>query len=88
LVNANLEDRSRELAVNMLNEQPIPMPKQMWGDEHSRLMPTTDRKHGPGAPVFDTGSNAEAGLKTILDGRPTEAQPVVSSLIYEIVAEG
>jgi hypothetical protein len=41
------------------------MPRQMSADEHSRLMPTMDRKHGTGAGVFDTASNAEAGLKTI-----------------------
>jgi hypothetical protein len=56
--------------------------------EPPRLMPTMDRKHGTGAAVFDTGSNAEAGLKNKLDGRRTEAQPVVSSLTCEIVAGG
>ena len=72
----------------MLNEQPIPTLKAMSAVQYSRFVPTVDGKHGTAVAVFDTESNAEAGLKTIVDGLPTEAPPVVSSLIYETVADG
>jgi hypothetical protein len=64
------------------------MLKQMSADRYSRLGPTVDGKRGTGPAVFETERDAEAGVKTILDGLPTEAPPVVGSPVYEIVADG
>jgi hypothetical protein len=50
-------------------------------------MRSQDRKTGIGSVIFDTESNAKAGLEAMTTDRPAEAPPIESSATYEVFME-
>jgi hypothetical protein len=83
----NLEGRDTEEALSLLNERLVPMVKGLGGFRNALFLRAVDGKTGVGAVAFDTQANAEAGLDAMLNNRPSEAPPVVSSGVFQVVVE-
>jgi heme-degrading monooxygenase HmoA len=87
VTNVSLKGRDRTDAEKFLNEVMIPTIKTLPGFETARFLRSTDGTTGVGAVVFDSESNARAGLDAMIAGRPAEAPPVESTAIYELIVE-
>jgi hypothetical protein len=83
----NLQDRDVTEAEKYLREAIVPRIKALPGFQSARFLRSLDGLSGVGAVVFDTESNARAGVDTMATGRPAEAPPVESTAIYEVVLE-
>jgi hypothetical protein len=83
----SLEGRDPALAEKMLSEVLIPRLKGLSGFRGARFMRSQDRKTGIGSVIFDTESNAKAGLEAMTTNRPAEAPPIESSATYEVFME-
>lgn len=87
VTNVNLKGRERADAEKFLNEVMIPAIKALPGFETARFLRSVDGTTGVGAVLFDSESNARAGLDAMISRRPAEAPPVESTEIYELVVE-
>jgi hypothetical protein len=87
VANLDLVGSTRETGISLVNEHLIPWLEGQPGYQYSRFMATLDGKSATAAVVFDTQSNAEAGLEALVKA-PSEAPAVVSTHLYELVAEG
>jgi hypothetical protein len=83
----NLEGRDTAAAEKLLREGLIPMIQGLPGFQAARFLRALDGKTGVGAVIFDTEDNAKAGLDTMTKNRPSDAPPVTSTAIYEVVVE-
>jgi hypothetical protein len=83
----SLEGRDFAEAEKILKETIIPMLKALPGFQSAQFLRSGDGKTGAGAVFFDTEANAKSALDTMTGERPAEAPPVVTSAIYEVIAE-
>jgi hypothetical protein len=83
----NLEGADPAVAGRVLNDWLVPMVKGLGGFRAARFVRSVDGKTGIGTVVFDTQANAEAALDAMLNNRPPEAPPAVSSGVYEVMVE-
>lgn len=87
VTNVDLKGRERTEADTFLRDVLIPRMTAQPGFQNARFGRSLDGTQGIGAVVFDTESNAKAGLDAMATNRPSDAPPVVSTTIYELIAE-
>jgi hypothetical protein len=83
----SLEGRDPVESLAVLNDTLAPRLKSLPGFQSARFMQAQDHKTGVGAVIVDTEGHASACLDAMTSERPSEAPPVTSSGIYEVVLE-
>ena len=87
VTNVDLSGRQVGEADSFLKDVLIPLIAAQPGFQNARFGRSADGTQGVGAVVFDTEENAKAGLEVMATKRPADAPPVVSTAIYELIAE-
>jgi hypothetical protein len=87
VTNVSLEGQDPGLGEKMLREQLVPRLQGLEGFRTARFLRSQDGKAGVGAVLFDTEGNAKAGLDAMTINRPSEAPPIESTAIYEVIVE-
>lgn len=80
----NLEGRKPEEAERLLNEQVIPMVKQLPGFQRGVWLRSEDGSTGMGILVFDSEEHAGAARDGMSTMRPADAPPVTSAALYGV----
>lgn len=83
----SLEGRDPAASQKLLEEGLIPMLKGLPGFRAARFLRSLDGKTGVGAIIFDSEADAKAGLDAMAANRSSEAPPVTSTALYEVVVE-
>ena len=81
----NLEGRSPEEATKLLNEQVIPMAKGLDGFQRGVWVRSADGSTGMGIVAFDSEESAKAAQEGLAANRPSDAPPITSSEIWDVV---
>ncbi len=72
VTNVKLQGRDPAEAQKLLRDVLIPRLKGLPGFRTARFLRSTDGTTGIGAVIFDTESNAKAGLDTMTKDRPAD----------------
>ncbi len=80
----NLEGRRPEDAERLLNDQVIPVVKQLPGFERGVWLRSEDGSTGMGIVVFDSEEHAVAARDGMDAMRPADAPPITSAAIYVV----
>lgn len=80
----NLEGRRPEDAERMLNDQLIPVVKQLPGFQRGVWLRSEDGSTGTGIVVFDSEEHALAARDGLATMRPADAPPITSTAIHVV----
>ena len=87
VIYTNLEGVTPEERLRFLNEQVVPMQKEMPGFRTARFLRSRDGAIGAAASIFDTEAGAQALLDRIDTNPFPEAPPITSTAVFEVILE-
>ena len=84
VTHVTLEGRDIAAAEQFLNDQVIPIVKQLPGFQRGVWLRSEDGSTGMGIVVFDSAENAESARQGMETMRPADAPPITGAEIYVV----